>query len=121
MKFFHHKYQCYVVGEGSFVGHCGNLLTLAEDEEAESDALGKKSLTSPNEVQVTVDVEPSKEEEATSRSAAKPSLSSDQGSQSGQASSFDDDGSSIVSHPKTPVPPVGDEVVCEDGELWLRQ
>ena len=33
MRFFHHKHQCYIEGEGSFVGHHGKLENLAENDK----------------------------------------------------------------------------------------
>ena len=108
MRFVHRKYQCYVVGEGSFVGRCGDLPTPVDGDDED---LGMKrsrslfSLTSaPNVLQVAVDLEPSEHEAATSSSSTKPS---DQ--------RLPDDS---ISLPKYQKAVSGDEVVCEDGELY---
>lgn len=119
MRFFHHKHQCYIVGEGSFVGKCGNISDLVDVHGGDTGVTASMlesspmrgsslSIMSPHEIEVTVDVETidSEAEVATSLSPAKPSL----GPQSGQISSFHDDST-------LPKIPAGDEVVYEDGEL----
>ncbi len=125
MRFFHHKHQCYIVGEGSSVGHCGQFPGTVEEDNEDSGATASIprtrslfSMTSLNshQLQVTVDVEPTGDDVAASTSATKPSLSSDQGIQDGQTSLLDK-GSSAVFLPKYQKMLDGDGVVCEDGKL----
>ena len=111
MRFVHRTRQCYVVGEGSFVGECGDLsmATLMKGDDEDSGGMSVFSLTSPpSELRVAVDLEPSHHEPtSTSSSSTEPS---DEGSQYGHRS-LSGDGISPFKAVS------GGEVVCEDGEL----
>ena len=113
MRFVHKTRQCYVIGEGSFVGECGDLsmATLMEGDHEDSGGMSVFSLTSPpSELRVTVDLEPSNHEPtSTSSSSTEPSQYG-QGSQYGHRS-LSGDGISPFKAVS------GGEVVCEDGEL----
>lgn len=123
MNFFHSKHQCYIVGEGSFIGHCGNIPDVAEsgDEDPGVTSSIKKSKSlfsltslSDHQLQVTADVEPTEDERA---SSIKPSLRLKQELKTEQTSaSFDDGTSTSLSPPKYQKLLTGDEVVSEDGK-----
>ena len=121
MRFFHHKEQCYVVGEGSFVGHCGHLPHVAEDiivDSAESGSLPRtQSITSlgSHEIRVQADVEPTQEDVvSTSAGAVNPSLSP--AHTETQKRSLQPGGDSRVNLISVSI---GDNVVSEDGELYI--
>ena len=67
VRFFHSKHECYIIGEGSFVGRYGKLPDLSEDDDSGHEisvvALDLKRRVSPTprspiQFEVKADVEP---------------------------------------------------------------
>ena len=119
MQFTNRKHQCYIVGEGSFVGNAGQLSTLVEDEKDDFGALGsmKKSrsvfsLSPSTELQVTVEVEPTVNTDPYLASTTRLTSSASKE----KKFSFED-ARSAVRPSKSPRRVVGDEVISEDGML----
>lgn len=118
VRFYYHKHQCYLVGEGSFIGNRGKLSVTADGGDKDlvvTPSLQRdKSVTSPNnKIQVIADVEPTQGATCT-QVAAKPSLSFKPDFESGHTSSLDDD-ISVASIPQRLM--TEEEVVTEDGKL----
>lgn len=130
MRFFHRKYQCYIVGEGSLVGQRGSISDLLESDNGRDSGVTSSitksrsvfSLTSPNEYQVKVDIETAEDEaRPSSNTDKKSSLSSDAGSRSGKGCSFDDGASDVSLPPKCFKVPNDNSVVFEDGKQKCEQ
>ena len=106
MRLFHHKEQCYIVAEGSFVGQCGTLPQGAADSGSFPKSQPEISQTAlhSHEIQVKADVEPEHEESIGATSSLSPVP--------------------IESPPQRPLQPGGDSrelrisdsVVSEDGK-----
>ena len=118
MRFYYHKHQCYVVGEGSFIGNCGDLTGLTDAVEENLDAQSVPRSISPssvtplndNQFLVTAEVEQT-QGAAFIEDDVKPPLSLNPDIESGPTSSLDDDSRVVKSkHIRTE-----DEVVIKDG------